>query len=368
MPAPIPVLLMARELNLGGTERQLTEMAKALDRSRFEPHVGSFHSAGLRANDLTAAGVPIAEFPIRSFASLSAFTAARALGRYLNRHHIQLVHTFDVPMNLFAAPVSRAYGVRSLLSSQRAYRTLTPGWRTHLLRATDRIVDGIVVNCRAIERHLIEDEKVPAHRIHLCYNGIDTQLFRPQRRDAGAPLTIGIVCALRPEKGLHTLMAAFAEVRRRHPAIRRLIAGDGPARPQLEKARRELGLGESCLLEPATTNVTGYLNTIDIFVMPSLSEALSNSLMEAMACGCAAVASGVGGNPELVEEGRTGFLFRSEDAACLAQKLRVLVENETLRKNLASAGARFVHDHFSIEKSARRMAEIYEEVLLRRNR
>lgn len=363
MSAPIPVLLMARELNLGGTERQLTEIAKALDRSRFEPHVGCFSSAGLRADDLITAGVPVAEFPVRSFASVSALSGARALGRYLRERRIQLVHTFDVPMNLFAAPVSRAYGVSAVLSSQRAYRTLTPGWRTHLLRATDGIVDGIVVNCRAIERHLIDDERVPAGRIHLVYNGIDTALFRPQPCPRDAMLTIGIICALRPEKGLHTLLDAFAQVRPNHPAIRLVIVGDGPLRNNLETTRHELGLDGSCLLEPATTQVSDWLHRMDIFVMPSLSEALSNSVMEAMACGCASIASAVGGNPELIEDGRTGLLFRREDAADLAQKLRLLVESESLRKQLAAQGARFIHDRFSIEQSSRRMADIYTAVM-----
>ena len=101
---------MARELGLGGTERQLAETALALDRAQFEPHVGCFTDGGFRAKELREAGVPILELGVRSLVSGSAVAGARRMGAYLARHGIGLVHAFDVPMNLFAVPVARCYG------------------------------------------------------------------------------------------------------------------------------------------------------------------------------------------------------------------------------------------------------------------
>src|SRR4029077_11092820 len=145
---------MARELGLGGTERQLAETAMSLDRNRFEPHVGCFHSGGFRERELRQAGIPIAEFPVRSLVSLSALTGAGHMGRYLADHGIRLVHTFDVPADLFGVPVARLFRTPVVLSSQRAHRALTPGATRHLLRLTDRMVDGIVVNCQSVAREL----------------------------------------------------------------------------------------------------------------------------------------------------------------------------------------------------------------------
>src|SRR5579862_3228561 len=102
-----PVLLLARELDLGGSERQMTEIAKTLDRSRFSPHVGCFRPHGIRAAELAARGVPIVPFAVDSFASLPALSAAWQLGSYIRRHRIRLVHTFDYPLTLFAVPVAR---------------------------------------------------------------------------------------------------------------------------------------------------------------------------------------------------------------------------------------------------------------------
>jgi glycosyltransferase involved in cell wall biosynthesis len=106
---------------------------------------------------------------------------------------------------------------------------------------------------------------------------------------------------------------------------------------------------------------------MDIFVLPSLSEALSNSLMEAMACGVAPVASTVGGNPELVREGETGLLFAPKDAAALAAQLRRLVFDQALRRRFGAAAASFIAENMTIEKSSARMASIYEGFLEGRN-
>ncbi|MEO8130945.1 MAG: glycosyltransferase family 4 protein [Bryobacteraceae bacterium] len=356
MSEPVPILLMARELGLGGTERQLTEIARALDRSRFAPHVGCLHAEGLRGTELETAGVPIVRFPVQSLYRPSTISAAREMGGYLKQHRIQLVHTFDVPMNLFGVPVARAYRTPVVLSSQRAFRDLTPGMHRRLLRVTDRLVDGVVVNCEAIRQHLISDEGVPAGRIDVCYNGIDTEVFRPGLRTAGEQVSIGIVCALRPEKGLPTLVKAFSEV----PGARLIIVGSGPMLGELQGLAGSLGVQDRCHFEPATNRVTEWLRKIDIFVLPSLSEALSNSLMEAMACGCAVTASSTGGNVELVHPDVTGLLFPPGDAAALASNLLKLVASEPLRKDLGANASRMILDGFSLKQSAARMADIYQ--------
>ena len=164
---PRRILLMAYELGIGGSERQLTEVAKSLDRTRFEPHVGTLHPNGIRADELRASGVPIVSFDVRSFARPHAITQGLRLTRYLRRHKFDLVHTFDVPMNVFGVPFAKLAGTPVVLSSQRAHRDLTSSLYRRVLRFTDRLADGIVVNCDAMRRHLVDDEGVSPNRIHL---------------------------------------------------------------------------------------------------------------------------------------------------------------------------------------------------------
>jgi glycosyltransferase involved in cell wall biosynthesis len=367
MPAPLRVLLMSYWLEAGGTERQLAETARALDRARFDPHVACFHPEGLCADDLRAEGVPVVKFPVRSFASPSTLGAALVMRRYLRQHGIDLVHTYDVPATIFGVPAARACRVPVVISSQRAHRSLTPGIYHRLLRLTDRLADGIVVNARAIQRALILEDKVPAERIHLCYNGLRTDVFSPGLRDQPRDVArIGSLCALRPEKSLETLLEAFAQVRASFPQAELAMVGSGPALPGLEALAARLGLGPSCRFEPATRQVAERLRRMDIFVLPSRTEALSNSLMEAMACGCCAVASDVGGTPELVEDGKTGWLFRAGDVAGLRDKLCLLLSQPDLRRRCADAGASFIRENFSLQAAVRRMESIYSTLWERR--
>jgi glycosyltransferase involved in cell wall biosynthesis len=230
------------------------------------------------------------------------------------------------------------------------------------------MVDGVVVNCEAMRRHMVEDEGVPARLIRLCHNGIDTGHFRPSMRArvpelADASLVIGSVSMLRAEKGLNTLLRAFAEARNERPGLRLVLVGEGAERPALEALSRELGITDQCWIPGETSTVASWLGSIDVFVLPSLSEALSNSLMEAMSSGCAVIASRVGGNPELVLHGETGLLFEAGNAEDLAAQLRAMIRNDESRQSMAAAGARRIATEFSLEVSSRRMGEIYSEFL-----
>jgi glycosyltransferase involved in cell wall biosynthesis len=154
-------------------------------------------------------------------------------------------------------------------------------------------------------------------------------------------------------------------VQRQHSGVKLLIVGSGPMRQSLEDTARHLGIFADTHFEPATADVMRWMNTMDIFVLPSLSEALSNSLMEAMACGVAPVASNVGGNPELVSDGETGLLFRPGNADDLAAALNRLVTSETFHHDLAARALAFIRSNLTICRAAERMSEVYRELLPR---
>ncbi len=366
---------MCRELGHGGSERQLAEIAMALDRNRFEPHVGAFRVHGFRVEELRRAGVPVIEFPVLSFKSPSAIREARELASYIRANNIQLVHAFDVPLDVFAVPVTRLFTKAIALASQRAHRDLVQECSQRwMLHASDRLAHGIVVNCQFVKRHLIHDAGIAENRIRVCYNGVDLERFRPPRDDedgvrsrgermglAPGVTVVGTICALRPEKGLSFLLEGFARARRGTPA-RLVIVGDGPEKEKLIAQARTLGIESDCIFVPGTADVEKWLWAMDIFVLPSLSEAFSNSIMEAMAAGCAVAASEVGGTPELIAKGERGLLFAPGDAEAVTQALETLLESTSERDRLAAAGRRFVQQ-FSRQASAERMGQIYREYL-----
>lgn len=362
------ILLLVRLLGQGGSERQATVTAMALRKAGYQTHVGCVDPSGIRGDELRAAGIPVVSFPIETLASPYTVWQGMRLAAYIRRHRIDLVHTFDVPMNIFGVPFAWAARPKVLLSSQRAHRELTPGLYQRLLRVTDRLADGTVVNCEAMRTHLIIDEGVRPERIRLCYNGIDTIRFYPgsggRPPEFGASsLVIGVVCGLRKEKGLSTLVDAFSQVRETAPGLRLAIIGGGVCLEELQKQAAALGVADKTVFLPETHDVARLLRGIDIFVLPSLSEALSNSLMEAMASGCCPIASRVGGNPELIADGGNGLLFEKGDADGLAVALRQVILETAFRKRLAANSVRRIEQEFSLEASARQMAAIYEEFL-----
>jgi glycosyltransferase involved in cell wall biosynthesis len=370
MSKPIPILLTVRELNTGGIECDVAKIAMHLDRSQFEPHVACYRTGGIRFEELRLAGVPILHLPVTSLKSPSTWSAAFQIRRYIRAEGIRLVHAYDTSA-VFVAPIARGLRVPAVLSSLLGDRSLLDPRTRRQIRWTDRMVDRIVVNCEAMRRHLIEDELVAGERIELCYNGVDTRRFYPAKMPKPAPLAsasvvIGTVCVLRSEKALGLLQEAFARVRPVKRGMKLVIVGSGPELAKLEANSRRLGLVEDCVFIPATAAVADYLRAFDIFVSSSRSEAFSNTILEAMACGCAVVGSRVGGTPELIGDDERGLLFCSGNAEDLGAKLTALVENEPLRWELGARAAEFARQELSIEVAVRRMADIYERALRRK--
>lgn len=367
---PVPVLLACHTLGPGGTERQLTEMAKHLDRSRFAPHVMAFHAEGFRAEELRAAGVPVAALPVRSLRDSSALTGALAFRRYLRKEKIAIVHPFDYPTVCYLVPLARWFGVPIVLSSSRGERALFPPFYRRALRWADARADGVVVNSPFCAAELRSAYGVASERIHLAPNGVDTELYQPGPRRLvpeleGAGFVIGSVSVFRREKSLETLIDAFAEVSVRHPDWRLMLGGSGAHEPQLRHRAEALTSRGKCVFLPVRRDVAAYHRSLDVFVLPSLSEAFSNALLEAMASGVCVIASEAGGNPHIVRHEDNGLLFPPGDVAALAQHLERIGTDGQARARLAGRGRAEAENRYSLEAAAGRLAEIYTGFLER---
>lgn len=239
------------------------------------------------------------------------------------------------------------------------------------------LVRRYVAVSQDLARWLVGTVDVPASRVTQIYNGVDTVRFQPRRERfvAGSPpgffsphaLVIGTVGRMQVVKDQLTLVRAFLYLLRAAPqardVLRLVIVGDGPLYEEALRLLREAE-AESCAWLPgARSDVPDMLHSLDVFVLPSLAEGISNTILEAMASGLPVIATRVGGNVELVVEGQTGFLVPAADPAAMANAIRAYWDDRTLLTAHGQAARKKVETEFSLEAMVNRYLAVYDGVL-----
>jgi sugar transferase (PEP-CTERM/EpsH1 system associated) len=235
-------------------------------------------------------------------------------------------------------------------------------------RACRPVIHRYVPMSRDLARWLETDVGVDRLRIRQLYNGVDTHRFAPSSAQLGEDqgngfLTIGTVGRLDPIKNQASLIEVLARLRLDFPRLRLLIVGEGPLRGQLEAQTAELGLGHSVTFAGARSDMPALLRTMDVFVLPSLNEGISNTILEAMATGLPVVAGRVGGNPELVLDGITGALYETKASGALEGALVPYLRDAGRRSAHGRAGRDRVVQNFSMDQMVQRYQALYDELL-----
>jgi len=182
-------------------------------------------------------------------------------------------------------------------------------------------------------------------------------------RGRASEIILGSAGRLIELKGIELLLRAAAILRREFPDLRIEIAGAGPQREKLEQAAAQLGLEGRVSFLGWVDDLNSVLSRWDVFVMPSLEEGLGIGALEAMAAGLPVVASSVGGIPELIEDGKTGWLVPPADLEALASCLRSVLRNSEQRRIIGGKAQARVRDHFSAAQMADNFARLYDELL-----
>jgi len=359
------ILLMGDSLDRGGTEGQFVEIATRLDRSRWNVHVSCLRAEGPLRARLEQAGVRAWSCGRGSLKSPSVLAAIWELARSLRRSRIRLVHSFDFYSNILGVLAARLARVPAVIASQRDLGDLRrwPDRRVHSIML--RLADRVLVNSQAVADRLTAHRAL-ARRIVLVPNGVDFVRFSPPagptgRRSGG--VTVGTLANLRAEKGLADFVEAAALVRERCPDVRFAVWGEGPQRPHLERLVAELGVGGAVELRGSTAEPEVELRKLDIFVLPSLSEACSNGLLEAMATGLPVVTTNVGGNASLVEDEVTGLLVPPGDSRSIAEAIVRLIQRPAFAAELAARGRDRLQATFGMDRMVARVEALYDGTL-----
>jgi glycosyltransferase involved in cell wall biosynthesis len=367
----IKLLIMVTNFKIGGTERQFTNLAMTIDSSRFDLHLGCLQNYGELLAEIETLNIPRPEFHIASLYGPKTLWQTLRLARYIRRHSIQVVHSYGFYANVFSVPAARLAGTPFVVASIRDTGDILTALQRRVQRTICWFAHCVLVNAEAIRQVLIEEGYNP-RKIVVIRNGIVMSRFEKQQKGSALRQGLGlspshrivlVSSRLNQMKGIEYFLDAAAVVARTFPDVRFLVVGDGAHRKELEERCRRLGLEQKTMFTGFRTDVPELLAETTLSVLPSLSEGLSNSLLESMASGVAVIAATVGGNPEIIEDGVSGLLVPPRDAEALAEAMIKLLADPDLRARYGRAGKRRVSEVFSMGRSVGDTERLYERLL-----
>jgi glycosyltransferase involved in cell wall biosynthesis len=367
-PVRIAYLIDVLESFHAGTESQLLELVRGLDRTRFEPMLIVLHPTPLL--DAGRIGCPVHVLNIGSLRSPGSWFRLVRLAVFLRRNRVRLVHIFFNDAAVIGPPTSWLGAARTIAARRDMGFWYTPATLA-ALRLANRFVDRMVVNSEAVRDNVVRHEHYNADAIDVIPNGHDPARFltppaaglRQQLGIAADDPVVGIVANLRPIKRHADLLQAFALVRQVHLTAHLLVIGSGALEADLRARAAALGVDRAVHFLGSSPDPIPLVKHCDVCVLPSESEGLSNAILEYLACGKPTVCTATGGNPELVQDGANGFLVPVGDVTALADRITRLLDDPALARRLGDCARQTFVDRFTVARMLERHVELYARLL-----
>jgi sugar transferase (PEP-CTERM/EpsH1 system associated) len=372
----VRILHVVDSLAAGGTELVAAALIERTE-NRFDHAVCSLRGSGPADNNVARLAVPVTFLGKRDGHD---WGLALRIARLCRRLRPQVVHARNWG-TIDAVIGARLAGVPVVIQSEHG-RDLSDLEGQHRARLRVRrllapFIDTHVAVSTHLQRWLLECVRVRPEKVRVVRNGVDATRFRPllerdrvraQHGYGAADVVFGSVGRLTPVKDHRTLVEAFQTVATRHPHSRLILVGDGSERSALEEQVRRHGLADSVRLVGQRDDVAQWLGIMDVFVLPSLGEGMSNALLEAMAVGLPVVATAVGGTPEIVDHGVSGLLVPAATPDALAGAMLSYRRNDHVRVAHGAAGRERAEKHFPLMQMIEGYVDVYRHALARRGR
>jgi L-malate glycosyltransferase len=373
------VFYLLDSLNVGGTETQAVELAKRLDPQQYDVTLGCLRAQGPLLESLSGTAVTVREFyPRGGFDSPRGIYQMFHLAAFLRRERFQIVHTHDLYANLLGIPAAVIARTPVIISSRRDlghfdwYQSSRRVW----LRRLQNFSAVVLTNAGAIREALIKEDHFAPEKVRVIYNGVDTGKFSAKSRDRNWLLADAVGESAEREtwivlvgnmhsdvKGHPCLIVAAASIVHEFPQVRFLLAGDGAQRAEFERQVADAGLMRNFSFLGRRDDVPKILASCDVAVLPSKAEGLPNAVLEYLAAGLPTIASRVGGNAEIIEDGKNGILIPPQDSTALAAALLRLLRDPAFAMGLGKRGQDYVISQFSFQKLIADTDQLYSELL-----
>ncbi len=347
--------------NIGGAENYVVNISKKFIGKGHEVFILSSHALTEKNQDLhflPESGVPFKI--INADFKYSPFTVLR-VASFLKKNGFDIIHTHLSKANFIGALAARIAGIKSVSTAHGLNK-----------KSQYKYADYVICVSGAVRENLIS-QGMKEEKLGIIYNGIDINKFNPDAEslqgrkedssDLAKSFNAGIIARLSREKGVDLFLEAAKLVLVKIPDAKFFIAGAGALKEALVKKASDLGISDSVyfLGFVGGAGLVSFLNELDAVVFPSLKEGLPLSLLESMAMKKIVIASDAGGMPEVVEDGKNGFIVKKGDINSIYQKLIFVYNNSNTLKNVRDEARKTVAEKFNIEKCADKTLELFSK-------
>lgn len=368
------ILYIIDDLRAAGAQKHLVTLIKGLDHNVFKAYVVAVTGGGQCENELRDAGVSVHVCELESIYRINFFTTILFLIKFIYRHNINIVHTYLLLGDILGV-LSALFTSAKVITTRREMGFWNKKHIIFTYKFLNIFTNRISAVSNAVRSFSIEQESIPHHnKIQVVYNGIDIKKFsqtgtvnskakRAELNIQEKQIAFGVIANLLPVKGHKFFIEAFSllQAEERIPNICAFLIGDGKLRSELEEAVRLQGLQEKVFFLGKRNDVVELLEAIDIFVLPSLAEGMSNALIEALFMGKPVITTRTGGNPEVIGN-NAGLLVEPGNASQLFKAMKRLVLDLKLRNKISTQAVCRAYNLFTAEKMCNSYMEIYREL------
>ncbi len=338
----------------GGAERQLFELIKGIDKDRFEVFLFILHQNSI-PKDIVDLNVNTQALKIKRIYDFKGIYKGFRFTQFLKKEKVRILMTYHFGSDIWGTVFGKLSRVPVIVSNRRDEGFWRKKYHILAYKLVNRWVDKVIVVSEAVKAMVLRDEKVDSEKVEIIYNGVDVERFSKAQICTDLGLLAGakvITCVgnLRPVKGHRYLVEAAVVIIAKFPQAHFLLVGDGELRSELIRLTQQLKIENNVHFLGKRDDVPSILAATDICVLPSLSEGLSNTLLEYMASGKPVIATRVGGNIEVIRNEENGILIPVKDSQALAYQVIRLLTDGALANALAQNARVDVKERFNLQK------------------
>ncbi len=369
MKKKIKILHLTFDMAIGGTEQVIRQLVENTDMDKFDVSILCIdNKIGDIGQQLLKQGIKIISLNRQPGFDTHLIKEIRQIIRL---EQVNVLHCHQYSPYVYGVLAAFMTQVKVIFTEHGRFYPDSSSWKRRLINPLlAHITNQITSISKATKQALIDFEFLPADKIKIIYNGIanlsnqkyDQQAIKKELGISSDELVLGTISRLDPIKNHKMLFSAFKEINDKIPETRLLIIGDGPLRQELEQQCRELEIIEKVIFTGFKVKPQQFLKCMDIFLLPSFSEGTSMTLLEAMSFSKPCIVTNVGGNPEIVIDGKTGLVTANDDKNALIKACLQLLKSRHLQYQYGKAGKERFLDKFIVQKMVDQFQFLYQDL------